>query len=76
MKPTNGDLMWFLIILGGLGALIATLGALTGIRQRRAGDYSDRLDPRDVPGRSNSDAQAAVGAAHHGRSTGSGSLSI
>lgn len=68
--------MWLLIFLGALGALVAGVGTASGIRQRRARDYSERLDPRDVPGRGHTDGQAAAGVAHHVRSSGPGAWGI
>ncbi|GLK16029.1 MULTISPECIES: hypothetical protein [Herbiconiux] len=68
--------MWFLIILGALGALVAGIGTAQGLRRRRTGDYSERLDPRDVPGRGHTDGQAAAGVSHHVRSSGSAGWSI
>jgi hypothetical protein len=68
--------MGLIITFGALGAIVATFGVLGTVRQRRSRDYSDRLDPRDVPGRGHTEGQAAAGVGHHVRATGSGGWGI
>ncbi len=64
--------MTFLFILGGFALVLAVIGAIMFVRQRRARDYADHLDSRDTPGRGPTDAQAAAGLGHHSRGTGAG----
>jgi len=51
------DFLIFLIVLAGL---LAVAGVLLGVRRHRARDHSDRIDPRDQPGRAHTDGQAAA----------------
>jgi hypothetical protein len=64
--------MTFLLILGGLGAVLAAIGAAVGLRRRASRDHLEHLDPRDVPGRGHTDGQAAAGIGHHVRGSGPG----
>ncbi|MFB2596481.1 hypothetical protein ACEXQE_01670 [Herbiconiux sp. P17] len=54
------------ITIGALAAIVTAIGTAMGIRQRRAGDYQERLDARDQPNRLHEEGQkmAAVGLAH------------
>jgi hypothetical protein len=62
--------MWFTVFIIALVGILVTAGIVLAVRHRRSGDYDDRLDPRDQPGRAHNEGQAAahVGLAVRGSS--------
>ena len=55
-------------------ALVVIVGAISALliwRERRAGDYQDHLDPRDMPTREHASTQAAAYSSMTSRTGGS-----
>jgi hypothetical protein len=58
------------LFIGSLIGIIVGSGVFMSWRQRRSGDYLERLQSADVPGRGNNEAMASALAAGAARSVG------